>query len=264
MSYSRRAAIYEVEYQEERDVPFVLSLLEQSKTRVLEMPCGAGRLSQHLVSKAKTLDIVDLEPDMVERAVGATNSISSQCSVVGHVQDMRTLSLDRRVDLVILPREGLQLVSPDDGKKVLSAAAAHLVPEGLIFVDLACFSKDNDPCDPDYYKHGQSTDIRTLDWTRQMDDGTLLSRSTTQSDEGDAIIFTMNYVQHSNPKVEWSSQMQIYRYDSEWVKSSAPEGINLESIYGGYDCSSLQADSVRMLALFRKLPANSQTRGDTV
>jgi hypothetical protein len=46
MSYSRRAELYEIEYDEGRDLDldfdFVTSLVAQSAGRVLEMPCGAG------------------------------------------------------------------------------------------------------------------------------------------------------------------------------------------------------------------------------
>ncbi len=261
MSYSQRAEIYEVEYQEERDVPFVLSLLNASNGRVVELPCGAGRLSRHLAHKAKTLDVVDLEPQMVERAVAAANASNSACKVTGHVQDMRSLLLEHQVDFAILPREGLQLVPPHDGEKVLSAIAANLAPNGLLLIDLARFVSVVGDNDPDYYKHGQFDGAATLDWTRQLSDGTSFSRSTAQSDKGDSIVFDMQYVQGSNPPKEWSAQMQIYRYNREWVVSSVPEGMQLEAFYGDYDRSALRENSTRIIALLRKLPKGPPRKG---
>jgi len=253
MPYSRRAKNYEVEYQEERDVSFLLSFFDSSVRRVIELPCGAGRLSRHLARKAETLHVLDLEPEMVARAVDVASAAAPGCDVHGHIQDMCSLSLDHCFDLAILPREGLQLVSPRDGAKVLHTLAAHIVPGGCILIDLARFCGYGDQRDPDYYKPEQLDGVFSMDWTRSLPGGALLHRHSAQTDEGDSIVFDLNYIEESESPVAWSSQMRIYRYDCEWVKSLSLEGLQLESLYGDYDRSPPGPGTHRILALYRKL-----------
>ncbi|MEM0935714.1 MAG: class I SAM-dependent methyltransferase [Pseudomonadota bacterium] len=252
MSYSRRAAIYEVEYQDTRDVPFVLSLLQGGVSWVIEAPCGAGRLSRHLAPRLAALDVIDLEPGMVARAVSAARSASATCQVTGHVQDMRDITLDSRADLAILPREGLQLVPPEDGKRVLASLARYLVPGGVIFVDLARFCHSKGAPDPDYFRPCQADGRASLDWSRKLPDGGILHRSSSHRDEGGSLVFDLTYVQESVATQKWSSQMRIFRYSIDWLEASAPPGTRLEKLYGAYDRTPPGPASRRILALFRK------------
>lgn len=258
MPYSVRAAYYEIEYQEDRDVPFVLSLLHGSVRRVIEIPCGAGRMSRHLAPRVEALQVVDLEPGMVSRAVAIARAAAPKCAVSGHVQDMRSLSLDDCFDLAIIPREGLQLLPPDEGKMTLCALASHVVPGGCILVDLARFCGGDGPRDPDYYKHDQPDGVYTNDWIRSLPDSTRLRRCSAQKNEGQSIVFDLKYVKESEPTETWSSQMRIFRYDCDWIRSSVPTGMHLERLYGGYDRSPPGPGSRRLLALYRKPPYPSQ------
>jgi len=253
MSYSRRAAIYEVEYQESRDVPFVLSLLRDGVDRVIELPCGAGRLSQHLASHVASLDVIDLEPEMVARAVDLARAANPDCVVNGHVQDMRNIDLGHHADLAIIPREALQLVPPEDGKKVLASVARCIAAGGCILVDLASFNHQDGARDPDYFRPGQPNGASIPDWSRALPDGGVLHRSSSQRDEGLSIVFDLHYMQESEPSQNWSSQMRIYRYGINWLASSAPPGTRLEQLYGDYDRTPLDPSSRRILALYRKL-----------
>lgn len=257
MSYSQRAAIYEVEYRESRDVPFVQSLLQDSVDRVIELPCGAGRLSRHLAPHVAELDVIDLEPDMVARAVSVARAAAPDCRVSGYVQDMRGIHLDHRADLAIIPREGLQLVAPEDGKRVLASLARHIAPNGRIFVDLACFGHQEGARDPDYFRPGQPDGVTSPDWSRDLPGGGILHRCSAQRDEGDSIVFDLKYMQESEPSQNWSSQMRIYRYGLDMIQSSVPPGMQLEHIYGDYDRSPPDPASHRILALYRKLPGQA-------
>src|SRR5689334_25013870 len=101
MLYSSRAAIYDVEYIESRDVDFLSQLIRDTEARVLEVPCGAGRLSIALTQRTRHLTIVDIEPAMVEKAMEAVTRVGRETYVTGHVGDMRTLALGKRFDLVV-------------------------------------------------------------------------------------------------------------------------------------------------------------------
>ena len=216
------------------------------------------QLTCHLARSVEALSVVDREPEMVSRAVAAARAAAPECAVSGHVQDMRSLLLDHSVDLAILPREGLQMVPPRDGQKVLCALASHIVPGGCILVDLARFCGGEGARDPDYYKPGQPDGVFSPDWTCALPDGTRLRRRSAQRVDGDSIVFDLNYVQESESPETWSSQMRVYRYGCDWIKSTVPEGMRLEQLYGSYERSPLDAGSRRILALYRKLPNLAQ------
>lgn len=254
MSYRDRAAIYTVEYQESRDLPFVLSLIGDRVRHVIEMPCGAGRLSRHLAPRVERLDVVDLEPDMVARAVDSARRASPSTRVEGHVQDMSELSLPDAsgADLAIIPREALQLVPPEDGRRVLAAVAGHLAVGGRLLVDLATFTGVSDPPDPDYFKPRMPFEAWSEDWVRALPDGRVLRRASKQSEVPGAIHFEMKYSLGSDFEQQWSSSMTLYRYSCTWIDESVPTGLRLEHVYGGYDRSSPGPASRRLLALYVK------------
>ncbi|MDE3080693.1 MAG: class I SAM-dependent methyltransferase [Paracoccaceae bacterium] len=252
MSYSQRAAIYEVEYTESRDVTFVLSLLGDGISRVIEVPCGAGRLSRHLAPRVAELHLVDLESDMVTRATGAARGAAPDCSVHGHVQDMRLLDLNQTADLAILPREALQLVPPEDGCRVLAAVARHIRLGGRIVVDLARFAHHGGVRDPDYFRPGHPDGVVTPDWSRALPDGGRLHRSSMQCDEGNSLLFYLKYRLETETTQEWSSQMRIYRYDSDFLTATVQPGLRVEHVFGGYDRSPLLFESRRMIAIYQK------------
>ncbi|RVI32110.1 class I SAM-dependent methyltransferase [Sinorhizobium meliloti] len=255
MPYSRRAGIYEVEYVEDRDYAFVDGLLDRPGLRVLEVPCGVGRLSSRLARKAADLMLVDIEPVMVEKAAKAAAAASSTTCIRTTTCDMRTLDLDAAFDVALVPREALQLLSPDDGKKAISAIGRHIVVGGLLFVDLATFRATNGPLtDPDYFDPGRGDGTWQVDWMRDLADGFRLVRHSAQWQEADSILIELSY-EIANPRGvqdSWRSQMRLFRYDRDWLDSAPADGMVLEAVYGDYDRSSFSDASPRMLAMYRR------------
>ena len=251
MSYSRRADIYDVEYAEDRDRDFVLSLIGETD-RVLEVPCGAGRLSRWIAEKAAELTLVDIEPKMVGRALESARP-GARALLEGRVVDMRTLDLGREFDLALIPREALQLLTPADGARALAAVGAHVAPGGLMFVDLATFAGAC-PGDPDYYDGAAADGAWRDNWTRRLDAGAELTRRSQQTRESDAILFELDYfIRRGGDETETRrSQMRLFRYDHGFLEAAAPRGMSLAAIYGGYDKTDFSAIAPRLLALYRK------------
>jgi SAM-dependent methyltransferase len=249
MSYSRRAEVYEVEYTEDRDRDFVLSLIGET-SRVLEVPCGAGRLSRWIAAKAAELTVVDLEPKMVARALESAKP-GARARLDGQVADMRRLNLGREFDLALIPREALQLLAPVDGARAIAAVGAHVAAGGLMLVDLATF---NARADPDYYD-GAAVDGAWRDnWTRRLGPDAVLARRSRQMFEKDAILFELDYrIRRDGRKAEaWQSEMRLFRYDGSFIEASKPVGMSLVGMYGEYNKTSYSAVASRLLALYQR------------
>jgi SAM-dependent methyltransferase len=250
MSYSRRAEIYDVEYVEDRDRDFVLSLIGETD-RVLEIPCGAGRLSRWIAAKAAELTVVDLEPNMVARTLERACP-GAKARVGGRVADMRTLDLGREYDVALIPREALQLLAPAEAARALAAIGSHVARGGLMFVDLATFTPARG--DPDYYDRAAADGTWRANWTRRLEAGAELTRRSRQTLEKDAILFELDYRIHGDGREtdSWQSGMRLFRYDRAFVEAAAPLGMSLIAIYGGYDKTDFSAVAPRLLALYQK------------
>ena len=253
MPYSRRAGIYDVEYVEQRDYAFVEELLGDGTLRALEVPCGAGRLSTRLAQKTAALTLVDLEPAMVEKA--ALACAGRQAEIRAEVADMRELDIKSVFDVALIPREALQLLSPDDGRKAVSAIGAHVDAGGLLFVDLATFQANKEiPTDPDYFDPDRSDDVWKTNWTRNLADGSSLTRSSAQRQEAGSIHIRLAYhIAHPmGAQDRWRSEMRLFRYERNWLDDATPDGMNLDAVYGGYDYSPFSDKSPRMIAIYRR------------
>ena len=261
MPYSERAKIYEVEYVEERDFAFVDKLLDAGGLRVLEVPCGAGRLSGRLARRAAELTLVDLEPAMVAKAALAAREANGSVQVHMEVRDMRTLDLGRSVDLALIPREAIQLLPPSEGAQAIAAVAAHVVDGGLLFIDVATFRAraEHAAGDPDYFDPDRDDDTWRVDWTRDLPDGLRLIRQSAQRQEATSVLVRLAYgiEDKLGGQETWRSEMRLFRYDSNWFGPATPDGMSLESVYGDYDGSPFSDVSPRLLAIYRKSNALS-------
>lgn len=257
MPYSLRVPLYDVEYAEDRDIGFVLALAEEQGGRVLELPCGAGRLSRHIATKTRHLTVADIEPGMVECAVASARAASEKAEVAGVVSDMRSLSLGQTFDLVVVPREALQLLPPSEGEAALHAIAAHVAPGGLLFVDLASFSRKTCvPPDPDYYDPSRADGVWQTDWTRHVQGNARFTRRSAQHHgaDGGTIRFDFSYELAGDGRApqHWQSSMVLHVYPPDWLERCVPEGLSVERLCGGYDRSPRSAHAARSLALFRR------------
>ena len=107
---------------------------------VLELGCGTGRVTAALVDENLTVVGIDLSPNLLaiarERLAGS--------GVTLHLADFRTVSLEERFGLVLIPLGGLQHMSTtSDLVAALATAAHHLAPGGLVVVDVEAPTEDD-------------------------------------------------------------------------------------------------------------------------
>lgn len=115
------------------DLDLYLALAEEFDGPVLELGCGTGRVATALARAGCEVVGVDASAGMLAIARAAQDAER----VTWLQADMRSLDLDRRFALVIVPLGGLQhLESVDDVVAAFDSIARHLDARGTAVIDV--------------------------------------------------------------------------------------------------------------------------------
>ncbi len=140
--YSSAAKYYDGAYQNNPnlyDLPFYLDLAERYGGPVLEIACGTGRILLEIAREGTEIWGIDLsEAQLAVLNSKLQNEPERVRSLVKTFKaDMRTVSLDRKFRLVIIPFRPMQhLYTIEDQINALNAARAHLLPDGILAFDV--------------------------------------------------------------------------------------------------------------------------------
>lgn len=125
----------------------------QDAGSVLELGCGYGRVIAALAAPGRTVVGVEQDPELLSMARRAVQALpkAHQAGVQLVEGDMRTVSLDRRFDRVLIPFGGLYcLLTDDDVDATLANAVRHLAPGGRVAFDVYradAFHRESEPHD---------------------------------------------------------------------------------------------------------------------
>ncbi len=119
------------------DIPFYVQQSLVSGGPVLELGCGTGRVSLAIAGAGFDVVGIDISPRMLEAAQRKADDqgLSARCHFVHG--DMRTVGLEGRFPLVIMPFRSFQsMLTVDDQRQALANAKAHLTPGGRLALDI--------------------------------------------------------------------------------------------------------------------------------
>lgn len=248
--YSTRAAIYAVDYQDTADQPFLAWKVGPGVRNLLEVPCGAGRNAVWLAHTGRRIVACDLEPAMLDALASRYPGGWLPPNLHTRVADLRTLELDERFDLVVVPREALQLLTEEaDGAAAVAALARHLAPDGRLVLDLAALRPaglglpDGGGLQPSYYDPAQPDGRWTWDWLRALPDGRLLGRWRKQWDRGALVQFDLAYAvyeREADARVDratarWPDGFCLRRWARGEVEAfAAAAGLQTAAVYADY------------------------------
>lgn len=101
--------------------------------RVLELGCGAGRVTAHLAEAGRQTVGIDRDPELLALA----RQRHPRAAVHWLRADMRSFALAQRFERICIPHSGLYaLLSEEDCRRCLRRVAEHLTPEGRLCFDL--------------------------------------------------------------------------------------------------------------------------------
>jgi SAM-dependent methyltransferase len=126
------------------DLPLWRTLAGEARGRVLDVGAGTGRVALDLAQGGIEVVALDIAAPLLE----ALARRAAGLPVITVVADARDFRLDRRVSLIVVPMQTLQLLGGPSGRAAfLRAALEQLEPGGLLVAALAdaldCFDAEH-------------------------------------------------------------------------------------------------------------------------
>ncbi|MEW6636774.1 MAG: methyltransferase domain-containing protein [Actinomycetota bacterium] len=243
--YDLIAGLYDLEYPHEHDVPFWLALAEREPGPVIEWGAGTGRIAVPLALAGHDVTAVELSREMVAKGRKKGTEVEW---VVG---DMRIARPGGRFGLAVCAFNSfLCLLSVDDALAFLRNAREHLLPGGLLGIEVSAFSPEElaDPPGGPALRH---------DLTRDLPDGRLDRLSVSRYDPATQLLsmrlFYELYGERGRLHERRAHDLTIRvvgRAELELMLRLA--GFEVEAVYGGFEGEPFTAASDHLIALARE------------
>ena len=240
--YDSLANVYDLEYDHVYDIPFWLSLAEREVGPVIEWGAGTGRIAVPLVIAGHDVSAVEVSAGMVDRGREKGQAVEW---VVG---DMRDAKIERSYGLAVCAFNSfLCLRSTEDALAFLRNAHEHLVPEGLLGIEVSAFSPEELAGGPEL-RH---------DFTRQLSDGRLDRFSVSTYDAATQLmhmrLFYERYDGSSSFESRMAQDLTIRTTNrDELLLMLRLAGFEAEEIYGDFEGGTFHARSDHLIVLARK------------
>jgi SAM-dependent methyltransferase len=194
--------------------------------RVLDCPCGAGRIAIELAKAGMRVTGVDFKPRFTEEA----RDKFRRASLAGHfsIGDMRELSFDRQFEAAFNWSGSFGYFSDDENLQVLRGLAEAVLPYGRVLVD-------------------QPNREFILANFKQMieQNGVIIFNRWNERDER---IESNWIVERNGERIESPLSMRLYTLD-QMRELFEQAGLSLTDAYGGADRGRLGPNSRRLIAV---------------
>jgi SAM-dependent methyltransferase len=239
--YDHLADLYDLEYAHDYDLPFWLSIAEREAGPVIEWGAGTGRIAVPLAA-SHDVTAVELSGEMVERGKVKSRAVNW---VVG---DMRDVHLGRRYGLAVCAFNSfLCLQSIDDALAFLRNAHEHLVPGGLLGIEISAFSPEELAGGPEL-RH---------DLTRELSDGRLDRFSVSTYDAATQLMRMRLFYE----RYDASGTLETRRAHDLTIRTTNRDelelmlrlaGFGVEATCGDFEGGTFDAASDHLIVLARK------------
>ena len=240
--YDPLSDLYDLEYAHDYDLPLWLSLAEREPGPVVEWGAGTGRIAVPLATAGHDVTAVEISEEMVER--GREKAGNAEW-IVG---DMRSVNPGRRYGLAVCAFNSfLCLKSIDDALAFLRNARTHLVPDGLLGIEVSAFSPEELASDPEL-RH---------DFTRALPDGRLDRFSVSTYDASTQLmrmrLFYETYDGSSSlePRRAHDLTIRITTRD-ELLLMLKLANFEVDAVYGDLEGGPFTSASDHLIVLARK------------
>lgn len=249
VDYGFRAKFYDLEFADNSDKQLLTTLISETTSTILEIPCGSGR-NIWLAETGKLVCFADLSSKMVDQVQQKLDdkSLNNAKTVVA---DMTKMGIGR-FDLIIVAREGIQLLSKKQVRLAFKALRESLAEGGRLYVDFAKLDgRSSDLSNlPEYIK--TRGEVFTLDVSYDYN-GTKLQRFHRSQLRGDSLYVEFKYRLEGTEAQSYMAELVLADYKLEEICRIASEcDLVLYDIFGGYTGTPYTDESERFIVIFKK------------
>jgi SAM-dependent methyltransferase len=242
--YDTLSDLYDLEYTHDYDLPFWLSLAKREAGPVIEWGAGTGRISVPLAAAGNDVTAVEISGQMVERGEEKREGVGW---IMG---DMRSVDPGLRYGLAVCAFNSfLCLRSVDYALAFLRNAHEHLVPGGLLGIEISAFSPEElvDPPGGPALRH---------DFTRVLPDGRLDRFSLSHYDAASQLMQMRLFYE----RYDVSGTLESRRAHDLTIRISNRDelglmlrltGFEVEAAYGGFEGEPFTSTSDHLIMLAR-------------
>lgn len=242
--YDSLSDLYDLEYAHDYDLPFWLSLADCEAGPVVEWGAGTGRLAAPLATAGHNVTAVELSRQMIGSGRGKSGSVDW---IVG---DMQSASLEQRYGLAVCAFNSfLCLKSVEEALAFLRNARKHLVPGGLLGIEVSAFSSEElvDPPGGPVLRH---------DFTRELSEGRLDRLSVSGYDAATQLMHMRLFYE----RYDISGALENRRVHDLTIRTTTGDelrlmlmlaGFEVEAVYGNFEGEPFTSTSDHLIVLAR-------------
>jgi SAM-dependent methyltransferase len=228
------------------DLPLYLGVAKRVGGPILDAACGSGRLALPLGQSGYEVVAVDSSAAMLtlaEEKLARDAALAKRiCLVRG---DLRSMRLGRRFKLAIVALDSFGLITDRaDQLRALRALHRHLLPDGLLVLDLANGN----------LRGGEAAEETSLQARDPSDAGGRVMkwvvRRTDHAAQLDRILYIYDETTADGAVKRTSAEIQLRyfsRFELELLLERA--GFVIEAVFGDYDLTPFGPQSQRLITL---------------
>ena len=243
--YDPLSDLYDLEYTHDYDLPSWLYLAEREAGPVVEWGAGTGRIAAPLAAAGHDVTAVEVSAKMIERGEQKSESVGW---IAG---DMRRVDPGQRYGLAVCAFNSfLCLRSVDDALAFLRNAHNHLMPGGLLSIEVSAFSPEElvDPPGGPTLRH---------DFTRELAHGRLDRFSISHYDAATQLMHMRLFYERYDASGKLEKRRAhdltirvVGRTELELMLQFT--GFEIEAVYGGLEGEPFTSTSDHLIVLARK------------
>ena len=243
--YDPLADLYDLEYAHDYDLAFWLALAEREAGPVVEWGAGTGRIAVPLAAAGHTVTAAELSGEMVEWGRAKSGAVEWL------VDDMRNAKPGRSYGLAVCAFNSFFcLLDTDDALTFLRNAREHLVPGGLLGIEVSAFSPEElaDPPGGPELRH---------DFTREHPEGRLDRSSVSRYDAASQLLRMRLFYERYGAAGDLLGRrahdltIRITGRD-EMLLMLRLAGFEVEAVFGGFEGEPFTSASDHLVVLARR------------
>jgi len=251
--YGARAAYYDFEFNDMSDRDLLQSLVQDETKAILEIPCGSGRNVEWLAQTGVSVTFGDLSEKMVGIVDSKIIRLPFPHKVRSKRMDMLNHTHEERFDLILVPREGLQLLRREDLPQALISFKHDLSGNGLLYLDVAVLDMTRvaNPNKLPRYISEQNTSL-VLDIDHTSDTTHFTRRHSSILQNGYLEVEYEYTIVEQGILRKYSSHVSLAQYNhAELLQVFDEIGLIPVDLYGSYDKTPYSEASERIICILK-------------